>query len=108
MQLLVVFCAVTLVRPQTKQSDYHLVLFLCEFVHRTIACFPQDAFNDRLFELGRDVWSTESFDHGGQWIHQVVHEVFDAACAAAEMPLQTWPHHSPTRSRAITDRNVRI
>src|SRR5260370_16579737 len=36
-----------------------------------------------------------SFDHRRQRIHQMIHEMFDAAGATAEMPLQTRPHHSP-------------
>src|SRR5438874_10911067 len=38
----------------------------------------------------------------------MIHEIVDAAGATAEMPLQTWPHHSPAWSRSITNSNVRI
>ena len=35
-------------------------------------------------------------------------ERIDAACATGKMPLQTRPHHSPTKSRSVADGNVRI
>src|SRR6267378_5567073 len=38
----------------------------------------------------------------------MIHEMFDAAGATAEMPLQTRPHHSPAWSRSITNSNVRV
>src|SRR5205823_11210560 len=38
----------------------------------------------------------------------MIHEMFNTASASAEMPLQARAHHSPTRSRAITNRNVRV
>src|SRR5438270_4807879 len=36
----------------------------------------------------------------------MIHEMFDAADATAEMPLQTRAHHSPARSRSIAHRHV--
>src|SRR4051812_37355543 len=38
----------------------------------------------------------------------MIHEMLDATGATAEMPLQTRPHHSPARSRTITNSNVRV
>ena len=38
----------------------------------------------------------------------MVHEVLDAPCAPAEMPLQTWPHDSPAQPRPITHGTVGV
>ena len=61
-----------------------------------------------LLQLGRDVWSAEGFHHALQWIHKVIHEVFDSAGAAAQMPLQALAHHAPAKPRSIADGGVRV
>ena len=44
----------------------------------------------------------------GQWIHEVVHEVFDSASAAAQMPLQALTHHAPAKPRSIADGRISV
>ena len=45
---------------------------------------------------------------GGHRIHEVIHEMFDPAGAAAQVPLKTRAHHPPTKSWPITHRIVGI
>src|SRR5262249_15774449 len=73
----------------------------------TISSFLQNAFGDRFLELRRDIRSAEGLDHSGQRIHQVLDEMFDPARTAAEVPLQTGPHHSPAKSRPVAHPIVR-
>ena len=60
------------------------------------------------FRSRRDVWRAEDFHHAGQRLHQVIHEVLDAAFAAAEMPLQALTHDAPAESRSVGNRNIHV
>src|SRR5438552_3535276 len=74
-------------RAQPEQADDHLVFLLCELSDGATCGFAQDAVDDGLLQVRRDVWRAEDFHHAGQRLHQVIHEVLDSAFAAAEMPL---------------------
>jgi hypothetical protein len=95
-------------RAKLKKSEQYLVLFLSKLVHRAICGLLQNSVDDRLLEFISDFRDAEDFNHRGQWIHQVFHEMFDSARASTQMPLQTGPHHSPPQSRPITNGVVRV
>src|SRR5712671_4789738 len=79
------------------------VLFLREFVHRTIRRFPGDSINDGLLELRSYLGIPKGLHHASQRVHEVFHEVVDATGATAHMPLQTLAHHAPAKSRSIAN-----
>src|SRR5215813_1499948 len=98
----------SVLRAKLKKSEQYLVLFLSKLVHRAICGLLQNSVDDCLLEFISDFGGAEDFNHRGQRVHQVFHEMFNTARAATEVPLQAGAHHSPPQSRPITHGVVRI
>src|SRR5215475_3463396 len=98
----------SVLRAKLKKSEQYLVLLLSKLVYRAICGLLQHSVDDRLLEFISDFRGAEDFNHGGQRVHQVFHEVFDPASATTQAPLQAWAHHSPPQSRPITHGIVRV
>ena len=95
-------------RAEPEQADEHLVFVVRELIDGAAGGFAQDAVDDGLLQLGRDVWRAEGFHHPGQWIHEVIHEVFDSAIAATQMPLQALTHHAPAKPRSVAHGSISV
>src|SRR6185436_18745127 len=67
--------------PQREEPDQHVVLLPGEALHGSIAGLRQDAVTDGALEVRRDVRAPESLEHRRHGIHQMLHEVPDAARA---------------------------
>src|SRR4029453_12189589 len=80
------------------QIEQHLVSLGGEFVDRLAVRFLEDALDDLLLKLRREIRVSKSGPPGGHAGHQGVHEMLDTALTAAEMPQQIGPHHSPPQA----------
>src|SRR6185295_19430211 len=86
---------VACLRPESEKAYQHFVLFLRELVHGTVGSFLEHSFSNGLLQGRGDFWIAKGFPHATHRIHEVFHEMFDAASAAAEVPLQTRAHDCP-------------
>src|SRR5262245_43493142 len=73
------------VATQLQKPDDYLVLVLRELIDRSPGGLARNTVNDGLLELGRDVRSAEGLHEPGERVHEVLHEVIDAARAAPEV-----------------------
>src|SRR6516225_3163454 len=80
-------CAARL-RTKRQGAQHHVVLCVGELLDRLAARLLQHAVDDGLFECRCDVGHFQILHHALESAHQVLHEVMDAARAAAKMPLQ--------------------
>src|SRR5271156_1929748 len=94
------------VRSQLEKSDYHFVLFLGELVNGASCGFAHHTVSDGLLEFRSYSGVSESLHHCCKRVHELLHEVLDAACSTAQMPLQALAHHTPAKSGSVTDSGV--
>ena len=95
-------------RAEPEQADEHLVFVVRELIDGAAGGFAQDAVDDGLLQLGRDVWRAEGFHHPGQWIHEVIHEVSNPTLPPAQVPLQVLSHYAPTKTRSKADGRIGV
>src|SRR4051794_37404888 len=88
----IVFSLLAAYRDETKQ---HLVALCFDFLDRLTVGFFEDALDDLLLKLRGELWIAQARPPGRHARHQGVHEVLDAALAAAEVPEQVGTHDAP-------------
>src|SRR5271169_3076725 len=94
------------IRSQPEESDYYLVLFSSELVDGASCGFAHHTVSDGLPEFRSYLGIPESLHHRCKRVHELLHEVFDAARSPAYMPLQALAHHTPAKSGSVTDSGV--
>src|SRR3954447_1026689 len=101
-------CCATALAAQSKELEQNLVFVLCELLHGPRSGLLQDAFGDRLLEIGRDGWIPEGVQQRGQPGEHAFKEMLDPARPAGEVKLQIGTHDAPAESRPPTHGIVRV
>src|SRR5271169_5531491 len=93
----------------TAEEPRHNLVFLCrKLLDRAIARHLQDGVGDGLLQLRRNVRGAESLHPGLHRTHDVFHKMVNPARPSAEMPLEAWSHHAPSRPRPVAHCHVGV
>src|SRR5262249_34957200 len=92
-----------------KQFQQHGITFVLEFFDRALTCLLQHAVDDRLLDLGGEVSDCPKiFPPRGECRPEVLQEMLNSPCAAAQMKQKIGAHHSPTQTRSPAHGDVGI
>src|SRR3984957_7848032 len=98
----------TSLRATAEELRYDLVLLCSKLLDRAIARDLQDGVGNGLLQLRRNVRRAESLHPGLHRTHDVFHKMGNPARPSAEVPLEAWSHHAPSRPRSVAHRHVGI
>src|SRR3984957_6917620 len=95
-------------RATAEESRHNLVLLCSKLLDRAIARYLQDGVGDGLLQLRRNVRGAESLHPGLHRTHDVFHKMVNPARPSAEVPLEAWSHHAPSRPRPVAHCHVGV
>src|SRR5277367_3479172 len=98
----------TNLRAATKEPRHDLVLLCSKLLDRAIARHLQHAVGYGLLQLRRNVRGAESLHPGLHRAHDMFHKMVNPARPSAEMPLEAWSHHAPSRPRPVAHCHVGV
>src|ERR1700677_3094956 len=98
----------TNLRATAEEPRHNLVLLCSKLLDRAIARYLQDGVGDGLLQLRRNVRGAESLHPGLHRTHDVFHKMVNPALPSAEVPLEAWSHHAPSRPRPVAHCHVGV
>src|SRR5277367_275273 len=98
----------TNLRAATEEPRHDLVLLCSKLLDRAIARYLHHGFGDGLLQLRRNARGAENLHPGLHRAHDMFHKMVNPARTSAEVPLEAWSHHAPSRPRPVAHCHIGV